>query len=151
MGGVHLDPGGARRPRLQPLKDIDQAAEASFAAGWLAGLIAGEGVSLTPELKARLWQGLTSLASAPQSERTLTGLVSSCCRDEALKTRAAPVHAGRALMATCSTGTRKTSRSSSVTCFEMEELMQQGAAATAVLTYLFHRLEARFDGQAPRC
>lgn len=145
MGGVHLDLGGARRPRLQPLKDIDQSAEASFAADWLAGLIAGEGVSLTPELKARLWQGLTSLASAPQSERTLTGLV-LLLQDEALKTALHPFTLagphGHLL-----DGDEEDLTLASVTCFEMEELMQQGAAATAVLTYLFHRLEARFAGR----
>ncbi|WP_291198215.1 conjugal transfer protein TrbE [Hyphomonas sp.] len=144
-GGVHLDLGGARRPRLQPLKDIDQPAEASFAADWLAGLISGEGVSLTPELKARLWQGLTSLTSAPRSERTLTGLV-LLLQDEALKTALHPFTLagphGRLL-----DGDEEDLSLASVTCFEMEELMQQGAAATAVLTYLFHRLEARFDGR----
>ena len=145
MGGVHLDLGGARRPRLQPLKDIDQPAEASFAADWLAGLIAGEGVSMTPELKARLWQGLTSLASAPRSERTLTGLV-LLLQDETLKTALHPFTLagphGHLL-----DGDEEDLALASVTCFEMEELMQQGAAATAVLTYLFHRLEARFDGR----
>ena len=110
MGGAHLDLGGARRPRLQPLKDIDQPAEASFAADWLAGLIAGEGVSLTPELKARLWQALTSLASAPQSERTLTGLV-LLLQDEALKTALCIRSRWPARTATCSTETRKTSPS----------------------------------------
>ena len=31
--------------------------------------------------------------------------------------------------------------------FEMEELMQHKALVAPVLTYLFHRLEARFDGR----
>ena len=33
-------------------------------------------------------------------------------------------------------------------CFEMEELMHAKGAVAPVITYLFHRLEARFDGQA---
>jgi len=32
-------------------------------------------------------------------------------------------------------------------CFEMEELMHSKALALPVLTYLFHKLEARFDGK----
>ncbi|MCH9751623.1 MAG: conjugal transfer protein TrbE, partial [Alphaproteobacteria bacterium] len=32
-------------------------------------------------------------------------------------------------------------------CFEMEELMHAKGAVLPVLTYLFHRLEARFDGR----
>jgi type IV secretion system protein VirB4 len=34
-----------------------------------------------------------------------------------------------------------------VHCFEMEALMGEGGAALPVLTYLFHRLEERFDGR----
>ena len=145
MDGVHLDLGGARRPRLQPLKDIDQPAEAGFAADWLAGLMEGEGVSLTPALRARLWEGINSLASAPPPERTLTGLV-LLLQDEILKTALHPFTLagphGHLL-----DGDEEDLALASVTCFEMEELMQQGAAASAVLTYLFHRLEARFDGR----
>src|SRR5690606_29893376 len=32
-------------------------------------------------------------------------------------------------------------------CFEMESLMAAPAAVAPVVTYLFHRLEARFDGR----
>ena len=32
-------------------------------------------------------------------------------------------------------------------CFEMEELMATEAAIAPVITYLFHRLEERFDGR----
>lgn len=145
MGGVHIDPGSARRPRLQPLRDIDRPEDASFAAGWLAGLIEGQGLSLTPDLKARLWQGLRALASAPPSERTLTGLV-LLLQDAALRTALHPFTLagphGHLL-----DGDTEDLTLASVTCFEMEDLMQQGAAATAVLTYLFHRLEARLDGR----
>jgi len=34
-----------------------------------------------------------------------------------------------------------------VQCFETEALMQEAAAVLPVLTYIFHRLEARFDGR----
>lgn len=36
---------------------------------------------------------------------------------------------------------------SAVQCFEMEELMHETGAVLPVLTYLFHRLEERFDGR----
>jgi type IV secretion system protein VirB4 len=35
-----------------------------------------EGVAITPEVKEHLWTALTSLASAPVEERTITGLAS---------------------------------------------------------------------------
>ena len=33
-----------------------------------------EGIAITPEVKEYLWTALTSLASAPVEERTITGL-----------------------------------------------------------------------------
>jgi len=40
----------------------------------LQAILAREGVTVTPEAKEHLWSALTSLASAPIGERTLTGL-----------------------------------------------------------------------------
>jgi type IV secretory pathway VirB4 component len=58
---------------LQPLAAISDPAEQAWATQWLAELLVREGVTLTPELKEHIWSGLTSLASAPVGERTLTG------------------------------------------------------------------------------
>ena len=38
-----------------------------------------------------------------------------------------------------------------VQCFETETLMHEAGVVLPVLTYLFHRLEERFDGQAHAC
>ncbi|MGH1421603.1 MAG: conjugal transfer protein TrbE [Hyphomonas sp.] len=145
MGGAHIDLGGAHAPSLQPLKDIDTDTGASFAADWLASLCTHEGVSLTPDLKARLWDAVQSLASAPEAERTLTGL-SLMLQDETLKAALHPYTLegphGRLLDAD-----HESLQLSGTVCFEMEELMQTQGAALPVLTYLFHRLEARFDGR----
>ncbi len=145
MGGAHIDPGGARRPRLQPLRDIDTETGASFAADWLGSLCAGEGLTLTPELKARLWEAVLALASAPERERTLTGL-SLMLQDASLKAALAPFTLegphGRLLDAD-----GETLALCDVVCFELETLMHAKSAVAPVLTYLFHRLEARFDGR----
>ena len=80
MGGDWHDLGGAlgddigEPVALQPLVRIDQAGERAWAAEWIATLLAREAVSITPELKEHLWSALTSLASAPVAERTITGL-----------------------------------------------------------------------------
>src|SRR4030081_1053461 len=57
---------------LQPLALIDDAAERGWAAEWIANILAREKISVTPEAKDHLWSALSSLASAPISERTLT-------------------------------------------------------------------------------
>ena len=79
MGGDWHDLGGALADdiaepvALQPLARIDDAGERAWAAEWVAALLAREAVTVTPELKEHLWSALTSLASAPVSERTITG------------------------------------------------------------------------------
>jgi len=94
MGGAHHELGAsgeAGRPALafQPLRRIDEAATRSWAAEWLAGLLEHEKVAVTPEVKDSLWSALLSLASAPPSERTLTGL-SLLLQSNALKAALQP-------------------------------------------------------------
>lgn len=145
MGGAHVDLGGTDAPSLQPLRDIDSDAGAGFAADWLAGLCSHEGILMTPDLKTRLWEGVQALASAPEAERTLTGL-SLMLQDETLKSALHPFTLegphGRLL-----DGDHETLTLADTVCFEMEELMHVKGAALPVLTYLFHRLEARFVGR----
>lgn len=144
-GGAHIDLGSADAPSLQPLKDIDTEAGASFAADWVAGLCKSEGVDIVPELKAALWDAIQSLASAPVEERTLTGLT-LMLQDETLKATLHPFTLegphGRILDADY-----ESLSLADMVCFEMEDLMHAKSAVLPVITYLFHRLEARFDGR----
>ena len=109
-----------------------------------AALLARESVTVTPELKEHLWSALTSLASAPVEERTITGL-SVLLQSNALKQALQPYTLngpwGRLLDA-------ETERlgEADVQAFETEGLIGAGAAP-AVLSYLFHRIEDRFDGR----
>ena len=145
MGGAHLALGGADRPALQPLRDIDTERGATFAAEWLAGLCVAEGAPMTPELKASLWEGIQALASAPVSERTMTGLC-LLLQAPALKAALHPFTLegphGRLL-----DGDREDLALKDLACFEMEELMQAPGAVAPVLSYLFHRLEEKFTGR----
>ncbi|MGC2086134.1 MAG: conjugal transfer protein TrbE, partial [Bradyrhizobium sp.] len=59
---------------LQPLARIDGVAERGWAAEWIASILARERIEVTPETREHIWSALTSLASAPREERTLTGL-----------------------------------------------------------------------------
>ncbi|OYU70426.1 MAG: conjugal transfer protein TrbE [Alphaproteobacteria bacterium PA2] len=148
MGGDFHDLGGALADdraavALQPLARIDQPAERAWAAEWLAGVLEGEGVSVTPEIKDHLWTALGSLASAPGPERTLTGLT-VLLQLNALKLALQPYTLagpwGRLLDAD---GERL--GDAPVQAFETEGLVG-AAAAPAVLAYLFHRIAARLDG-----
>jgi type IV secretion system protein VirB4 len=88
---------------------------------------------------------LNNLASAPPEERTLTGL-SVLIQANPLKAALQPYTLdgpfGRLLDAA-----EDRLALSDVQCFETEELMHESGAVLPVLTYLFHRLEERFDGR----
>lgn len=143
MGGRYHDLGGAAPPSLQPLSRVDDLSERTWAAEWLAALLAREGVTLTPDSRDRLWSALGALAAAPTDQRTISGLI-ALLQDGALKLALSPYAiggaAGRLLDAE-----HETLASSSVETFETEGLVGAPGAA-AVLAYLFHRIEARLDG-----
>ncbi|EGP10317.1 conjugative transfer protein TrbE [Bradyrhizobiaceae bacterium SG-6C] len=150
MGGDWHDLGGALSEdrsspvSLQPLVGIDDLSERAWASEWIAALLAREKIAITPEAKDHLWSGLTSLASAPMEERTLTGL-SVLLQSQALR---------RALQPYCLSGQygrlldAESERlgEASVQAFETEGLLGSGAAP-AVLSYLFHRIGDRLDGR----
>ncbi|MFX5328453.1 conjugal transfer protein TrbE, partial [Acinetobacter baumannii] len=73
LGGA-LSDNACEPVALQPLAMIDDAAERGWAAEWIAAILAREKIDMTPEAKEHLWSALSSLASAPAGERTLTGL-----------------------------------------------------------------------------
>ena len=145
MGGQHHILGSDGTLAFQPLKGIDDRTERSWASEWLCALLAHEKVPVTPEVKEAVWSALTSLASAPRAERTLTGL-SVLLQAKALRSALMPYTLegpfGRLLDAA-----EDRLAVQDIQCFETETLMQEQSAVLPVLTYLFHRLEARFDGK----
>ncbi|MFN3945273.1 MAG: conjugal transfer protein TrbE [Allosphingosinicella sp.] len=150
MGGDWHDLGGsladdvAEPVALQPLARIDQPEERAWAAEWLAAILAREEVQVTPEVKEHLWSALASLASAPATERTLTGLsvlLQSNPLKQALKPYCVGGPWGRLLDAEA-----ERIGEADVQAFETEGLIGTGSAA-AVLAYLFHRIGDRLDGR----
>ncbi|MBN9533238.1 MAG: conjugal transfer protein TrbE [Alphaproteobacteria bacterium] len=149
MGGDWHDLGGALAEdasepvALQPLAQIDDAGERAWAAEWLAAILAREGVTVDPQAKDHLWSALTSLASAPETERTLTGLA-VLLQAQTPKQALRPYCIGGAFGRLLDAESERLG-SASVQAFETEGLIGAGAAA-AVLSYLFHRIESRLDG-----
>ncbi len=152
MGGDWQDLGGSisdatsflSMVALQPLAGIHDTPERAWAADWLVDILIREGVPITPEVKEHLWTALTSLASAPVGERTITGLtvlLQSTALKQALRPYCVGGPYGRLLDAEM-----EWLGNASVQAFETEGLIGTGAAS-AVLGYLFHRIEARFDGR----
>jgi len=149
MGGVHhaLGIGSDNGDTLafQPLRRIDDASERAWAAEWITALLVHEKVAVTPEVKQAVWSALESLASTPVEQRTLTGLtllLQSNTLRTALGAYTLDGPYGRLLDAA-----EQELGFADVQCFETEALLGQAGVVAPVLTYLFHRLEERFDGR----
>jgi type IV secretion system protein VirB4 len=149
MGGDWHDLGGGltdgsdQSVSLQPLARIDDAAERSWAADWIAAILARETITLSPETKEHIWSALTSLASAPTSEQTMTGL-SVLLQSNDLKQALRPYCVGGPYGRLLDAETEYLGEAT-VQAFETEGLIGT-AAAPAVLAYLFHRIGDRLDG-----
>ncbi len=149
MGGAHhalgLGSDGGEALAFQPLRHIDRLAERGWAAEWIAALLQHEKVVVDPHVKDSVWSALESLTSAPPEERTLTGLallLQSNALRVALGAYTLEGPYGRLLDAS-----EQNLAFADVQCFETEALMGQAGVVAPVLTYLFHRLEERFDGR----
>jgi type IV secretion system protein TrbE len=129
---------------LQPLARLDDAGERGWAAEWIAAILQREKVEVTPEAKDHLWSALTSLASAPAAERTMTGL-SVLLQSASLKRALQPYCLGGPFGRLLDAESERLG-DASVQVFETEGLIGTGAAP-AVLGYLFHRIESRLDGR----
>jgi type IV secretion system protein VirB4 len=144
LGGEHYDLGHDGAIAFQPLARIDREGYRAWAAEWIAGLLLHEAVDCTPEVKGSVWSALCSLASAPVEQRTLTGLT-LLLQSNALRQALQPYVLGGACGRLLDADQDRLG-SASVQAFEMEELMHGRTAVLPVLTYLFRRLEDRFDG-----
>ncbi len=150
MGGDWHDLGGGLTEgsdtsvSLQPLARIHDTYERAWAADWIVAILMREGVPITPEAKEHIWTALTSLASAPVGERTITGL-SVLLQSNDLKQALRPYCVGGAYGRLLDAEAEHLGRAA-VQAFEIEGLVGTGAAP-AVLSYLFHRISDRLDGR----
>ena len=150
MGGDWHDLGGGLTEgsdvsvSLQPLARIHDTYERAWAADWIVAILSREGITITPEAKEHIWTALTSLASAPIEERTITGL-NVLLQSNDLKQALRPYCVGGPYGRPLDAETEHLG-SADVQAFEIEGLVGTGAAP-AVLAYLFHRIGDRLDGR----
>jgi type IV secretion system protein VirB4 len=150
MGGNWHDLGGGLTEgsdssvSLQPLAGIHDTYERAWAADWIVAILRRERVEITPESKEYIWTALTSLASAPVQERTITGL-SVLLQSNELKQALRPFCVGGPYGRLLDAESEHLG-SAGLQAFEIEGLVGT-SAAPAVLAYLFHRIGDRLDGR----
>ncbi|AZO25045.1 conjugal transfer protein TrbE [Mesorhizobium sp. M1E.F.Ca.ET.045.02.1.1] len=142
--GGGLTEGSDTSVSLQPLARIHDTYERAWAADWIVSILAREGIPINPEAREHIWTALTSLASAPVDERTITGL-SVLLQANDLKKALRPYCVGGPYGRLLDSEAEHLG-AASVQAFEIEGLVGTGAAP-AVLSYLFHRIGDRLDGR----
>jgi type IV secretion system protein TrbE len=134
MGGDWHDLGGALAGEtsefvsLQPLAKIDDVAERGWAADWISSVLTRERIEITPEAEQRTLTGLSVLLQSNVLKRALQPYCLGGPYDRLLDAESERLG------------------DSSVQVFETDGLIGT-SVAPAVLAYLFHRIEVRFDGR----
>ncbi len=129
---------------FQPLAHIDEENERAWAAEWIYEFLRSENVEITPEVKNTVWIALSSLATSPKKQRTITGL-SILIQDQKLRIALEPATI-KGAFGRLFDSSFDNLEYGNWQCFEMEKLMNTPAAIGPTLSYLFHRLEQRFTG-----
>ncbi len=132
---------------FQPLARIDEEGELAWAQDWLLDLLVREGITVTPGLKRECWSALNNLKMLPTRQRTMTtlrNLVQETTIRQVLESFTLAGPYGRLLDAD-----QETLSGGDWLTFETEHLMHAPRVLLPVLTYLFHKLEERFNQGHP--
>jgi type IV secretion system protein TrbE len=146
VSGTHYILGGESGAlAFQPLRPCDDAGQRRWCAEWVEGVVGDQHLTITPALRAEIWQALCNLGTAPPEQRTITGL-SSLVQITELRQALEP-YTLRGAYGQCLDAAEDTLRLSDWCCFEMDALFNLPGLVAPTLSYLFHTLAGRFDGR----
>jgi type IV secretion/conjugal transfer VirB4 family ATPase len=149
-GGEHYDiAGDAEGVELAfcPLGRVDEATEQTWAAEWIEQLCALQGATITPQHRQEIFRAIVQLGASTKQmrERTLTNFL-VLLQDQGLRD-ALKAYTLRGMAGQLLDAEEDSLRSDPFQVFEMEHLLNKGEnLVLPVLTYLFHRIEQRFNG-----
>lgn len=144
-GGAHYHLGGTSQRGFQPLGNIDAGdSELRWAQEWVQDLFLAQDLPVTPEEKDEIWKALQALARLPRPWRTLSVFREVFAVNHLKQGLDAFVTGGRYSFFDASQDSFHVEQ---WTTFEMNELLQLPGAVPHALSYIFHQLEARFDGR----
>lgn len=145
IGGSHYDLGTSNGARFHVLGRVDESEdERRWAQGWLEHLFTAQGLPPTPEEQLEIFAALGRVAQRSPALRTLSTFV-DCLQVTRLKPALRPFLRGGAYPYLDAPS--DSFRLDWWTMFEMREILKQPTALPHVMSYIFHRLEERFDGR----
>jgi len=147
-GGLHYDIAGpSEQVAFCPLGQIDSDGERAWAAEWIEELVAIQEVAITPEIRKELYRAVVQLAeqTTDASQRTMTDYL-TVVQDHTIRS-ALEFYTLRGAAGDLFDAQADGLDEDRFQVFELEHLMQRGdRVVVPVLTYLFHKLSARFNG-----
>lgn len=147
LGGQFYDLGNESNNNqtisFQPLSNIDDEGELTWAHGWLCDYLESKHIEMTAAVENKVYEGLKLLAKMPKNKRTLTGLIiSDMDLMEAIRPLTLLGAYGRVFDANVDTLNFSTWQ-----VFETETLLEEKEAIAApLLMYLFHKIQKSLDG-----
>jgi type IV secretion system protein TrbE len=133
---------------LQPLAAIDRRGERLWALEWLEGVLAVNGVAVTPPARQALAAALALLATEPRQHRRLSELVPQL-QERELAAALAPYAEGN-LAHLLDAGRDDLEDGGPYQVFELKRLVDMDdRVLLPVLLYLFHRVEQRLEQGRP--
>lgn len=129
---------------FQPLRNIDDEKEREWANQFILEILEAEKVNISSMLKKKIWKTLELLAGYPINDRTITSF-SSLCDDSDVKIALEAYTIDGAL------GRYFDSNNDSLevanwTVFEMAKIIDNTQVVPHLLSYLFHKIENRLNG-----
>lgn len=148
-GGQHYDIAG-EDPDLAfcPLSRVDEPSEQAWAAEWLESLCELQGLAITPAHRSEIFRAVVHLGQSTDApeQRTMTNMLVSL-QDQHLRDALQP-YTLRGMAGHLLDAEKDGLEQDRFQVFELEHLMNKGEKLVLpVLTYLFHRIEQRFQGQ----
>lgn len=133
--------------RFQPLANCDNSKECEWCQEWIEEILEAEEIKLVPEDKQFIWNSLTSVASLPKKNRTLSSFVGFIGGQSTKIKEALTPYVGKGAYAKYFDGNIDSITDSKFQVFEMEKIAQSTKAITPTLSYLFHKIETeKLDG-----
>jgi type IV secretion/conjugal transfer VirB4 family ATPase len=133
---------------LQPLAGVDQPGERLWALEWLEGVLAQNGVAVTPQARQALGAALELLATEPRRHRRLSELLPQV-QERELAAALAPYAEG-SLRHLLDADHDDLDEGGPYQVFELKRLVDmEDRVLLPVLLYLFHRVEQRLEQGRP--
>jgi type IV secretion system protein VirB4 len=144
LGGHQYMLGDSESLAFQPLADIDDELERDWAAEWVTGLFANEGMTLDAYQSEQIWTALCALARMQPYQRTMTGLTAFVQNNDLRQVLQKYTLGGP--HGTLLDAEHDTSADGFWWWYELSTLMRKPSVIAPVLTCLFHKIQRRLTG-----